>query len=92
MSSFTNPQPETRLGPALPEEIRPIGSFILPNALTDRAAGQRLRLLGWASGGYTWSSQGEGLLAVEPCTNRFGDQWLLNQAVRVLERTLAPEK
>jgi hypothetical protein len=31
------------------------------------------------------------LLAVEPRANRFGDQWLLNQAALVLERTLAPE-
>ncbi|HVO71986.1 MAG TPA: outer membrane beta-barrel protein, partial [Aggregatilineaceae bacterium] len=85
------PQPDTRLGPALPEEIRPIGSFIPPNALTDWAAGQRLRLFGWANGDYTWSSSGDGLLAVEPRANRFGDQWLLSQAALVLERTLAPE-
>ena len=74
------------LGPAIPEEIK------LPsNALSDWAASRDLRFFGWANGGYTGSSTGEGLLEVEPRANRFGDTWLLNQSAFVLERTLSSE-
>jgi len=83
--------PEGTLGPVLPEHIRLTGSLIPPNALTDWAAAHRLRFFGWANGGYTGSSTGEGLLEVEPRANRFGDAWLLNQSAFVLERTLDSE-
>lgn len=74
---------EPRLGPALPEEIQ------LPdNPLTDWTADHDLRFFGWANGGYSWSSTGTGLLAVEPRMNRFSDAWLLDQAALVLERPL----
>jgi Putative beta-barrel porin-2, OmpL-like. bbp2 len=76
------------LGPALPEQIELTGSVIPPNALTNWGHHHRLRLFGWANGGYTGSSTGNGLLAVEPRPNRFGDEWVLNQAALVLERTL----
>lgn len=79
-----------KLGPALPENVKLIGSVIPTNAVTNWAAGQRLRFFGWADGGYTWSSTGDGLLAVEPRMNRFGNEWLFNQTAFVLERTLAP--
>ena len=59
--------------------------------MTDWAARQRLRFFGWANGGYTGSSTGEGLLAVEPRENRFGQTWLFNEAAFVLERTLDSE-
>ena len=75
--------PEPRLGPALPEEIQ------LPdNPLTDWMADHDLRFFDWANGGYSWSSTGTGLLAVEPRMNRFSDAWLLDQAAFVLERPL----
>jgi len=74
---------EPRLGPALPEEIQLPG-----NPLTDWTADHNLRFFGWANGGYSWSSTGTGLLAVEPRMNRFSDAWLLDQAAFVLERPL----
>ena len=77
-----------KLGPALPEQISLTGSTISPTALTKWGAAHRLRFFGWADGGYTWSSSGSGLLAIEPRENRFGDAWLLNQSAFVLERTL----
>jgi Putative beta-barrel porin-2, OmpL-like. bbp2 len=75
---------DTRLGPVLPEEIA-------PDVLGDWATSHRLRFFGWANGGYTGSSTGEGLLGVEPRANRFGDNWLLNQSAFVLERRLDSE-
>ena len=79
---------QAKLGPVLPEQISIVGSVIPPNALTEWGAAHRLRFFGWADGGYTWSSSGSGLLAVEPRENRFGDAWLLNQTGLVLERML----
>lgn len=75
----------------LPEDIVLIGPVIPPNPLTDWATSQHLRLFGWIDGGYTWSSTGSGLLAVEPRPNRFGNSWILDQAALVLERTLTPD-
>lgn len=88
------PQPsesEIPLGPVLPENIKLTESLVSPNAVTDWAAAHRLRFFGWANGGYTWSSIGSGLLRVEPRENRFGDEWIVDQAAFVLERTLNEE-
>jgi Putative beta-barrel porin-2, OmpL-like. bbp2 len=82
---------EAPLGPALPENIKLARSLLSPNALTDWAATHRLRFFGWVNGGYTWSSTGSGLLRVEPRANRYGNEWLLDQAAFVLERTLNEE-
>jgi hypothetical protein len=82
---------QVALGPVLPEDIHLTGSLFPPNKLSDWGAAHRLRFFGWASGGYTWSSTGTGLLNVEPRENRFGDAFLLNQAAFVLERTLNEE-
>jgi hypothetical protein len=82
---------EATLGPALPEQIKLTWSLIPPNPLTDWGAAHKLRFFGWANGGYTWSSTGSGLLDVEPRANRFGNEWLLDQAAFVLERTLNEE-
>jgi hypothetical protein len=83
--SAQSPEPESdsRLGPVLPEDI----GLISPEWATSR----HLRFFGWANGAYTGSSTGEGLLAVEPRANRFGDTWLVNQAAFVAEQTLDPE-
>lgn len=86
--AFALAQSQVKLGPVLPEQISLVGTVIPSNALTEWGAAHRLRLFGWADGGYTWSSSGTGLLAVEPRENRFGDAWLLNQSAFVLERTL----
>lgn len=82
---------QATFGPVLPEAIRLTGSLVPPNAVTDWGAAHRLRFFGWANGGYTGSSTGYGLLAVEPRANRFGDTWLLNQTAFVLERTFNSE-
>jgi len=74
-----------------PEELKPIGSSLLPDAVMDWAVGHRLRVFGWLTGGYTASSTGEGLLAIAPRANRFGDTWLVDQAAFVLQKTLDPE-
>ena len=79
-STYHPSESQATLGPALPQEIRLTGTLIPPNALTDWGAAHRLRFFGWANGGYTGSSTGEGLLEVEPRANRFGNSWLLNQA------------
>jgi hypothetical protein len=84
---FVSADPKVKLGPVFPEQISLAGSVIPSNALTEWGAAHRLRFFGWADGGYTWSSSGSGLLAVEPRENRFGDAWLLNQTGLVLERT-----
>ena len=82
-STATDP----KLGPVLPEDIQ-----LASQVLGDWAASRRLRFFGWANGGYTASSTGEGLLKVEPRANRFGDTWLLNQTAFVLERRLDSEE
>jgi Putative beta-barrel porin-2, OmpL-like. bbp2 len=76
---------DTQLGPVLPENIK-----LPPNPLTNWTVSHELRFFGWANGGYTWSSSGQGLLEIEPRANRFGDALLLNQAALVVERTLSP--
>lgn len=88
-SQSTESQPP--LGPVLPENIRLVGSLIPENSLTDWSSRHRLRLFGWASGGYTWSSTGTGLLNIEPRMNRFGNSFLFDQAAVVFERTLNEE-
>jgi Putative beta-barrel porin-2, OmpL-like. bbp2 len=82
---------EEPLGPVLPENIQLTRSLLSPNALTDWVSAHRLRFFGWVNGGYTWSSTGSGLLRVEPRENRFGNEWLVDQAAFVLERTLNEE-
>jgi len=83
--------PSAKLGPALPEDIDLLGNSFQSNALTEWTAEHQLRFFGWANGGYTEASTGEGVLAIEPRANRFGDGWELNQAAFVLEKTLVPE-
>lgn len=89
--SFPDLASDTRLGPLPPEDIKLLGSYFLPIALARWTTGHHLRFFGWANGGYTRSSTGEGLLAIEPRANRFGDTWLLNQTAFVVEKTLIPE-
>ena len=79
------------LGPARPEDIRLTDWLIPANALTTWGATHNVRFFGWANGGYSWSSTGTGLLAVEPRMNRFSDAWLLDQAALVVERTLGQD-
>ena len=70
-----------QLGPVLPENVE-----LSPNPVTQWTTDHNLRFFGWADGGYTGSSTGEGLLEIEPRANRFGNAWLLSQGAVVLER------
>ena len=76
-----SPTDATQLGPAHPEDIQ------LPlNPVTSWLTDRNVAFFGWADGGYTGSSTGQGQLNIEPRPNRFGDAWLLDQAAVVLER------
>lgn len=77
-------------GPVPPEDLRLWDSGNPPAAAAWMEA-RRLRIFGWIDGGYTWSDSGDGLLQKAPRPNRFGDEWLLNQAAIVIERTLDPK-
>lgn len=81
---------EPRLGPALPENLRLIEHCLTP-ATADWMHREHLRIFGWLQGGYTWADTGDGLLSKATRPNRFGDEWLLNQAALVVERTLDPK-
>jgi hypothetical protein len=86
----TTSRSDEKLGPVKPEDITLPDWLLPPGPVRDWAAKHRIRAFGWISGGYTWSETGEGLLEVEPRANRFGQNWLLNQAAIVFERTLDP--
>jgi hypothetical protein len=81
--------PLRKPGPVLPENLDLWSSVCAPSSL-DWMKAQRLRVFGWVNGGYTWSDSGDGMLAIAPRANRFGNEWLLNQAALVVERTLDP--
>ncbi|MBI3406838.1 MAG: outer membrane beta-barrel protein [Planctomycetes bacterium] len=53
-----------------------------------RAQDSHFRVYGWLDSGYTSSTSGSGLLLVEPRMNRFGQEFLLNQAAFVIDRPL----
>lgn len=97
-ASATSPAPAPALatsltlrkpGPVTPESLDLWSAFCPPESL-DWMKHQRLRVFGWINGGYTWSDTGDGMLALAPRPNRFGDEWILNQAALVVERTLDP--
>ena len=80
---------EPKLGPTLPEDVK-----LFENIFGDwhRGCGPSCRLYGWLDAGYTYASTGHGLLTVEPRENRFGNEFLLNQAAIVLDKPLDPNQ
>jgi hypothetical protein len=51
-----------------------------------------IRTFGWVEGGYTGASTGRGLISVEPRTNRFGDEFLLNQIGWAIQKPLKQDQ
>ena len=81
--------PLRKPGPVAPENLDLWSSILGPESLGWMQR-ERLRVFGWVNGGYTWSDSGDGMLRIAPRANRFGNEWLLNQAALVVERTLDP--
>lgn len=71
-------------GPTMPENVKFFGEF-MPNCC-GHANG--IHVYGWADMGYTYSSTGGGLLAVQPREHRFGNEFLVSQLAVVLEKKL----
>jgi hypothetical protein len=69
-------------GPTLPENVKLFGT-LLPDC-----KGNGIQIYGWADVGYTYSSTGSGLLAVQPRENRFGNEFTVNQLAVVIEKKL----
>jgi Putative beta-barrel porin-2, OmpL-like. bbp2 len=80
---------EPKLGPTLPEDVK-LFENIFGGCRKD--CGPSCRLYGWIDAGYTYASTGPGLLTVEPRENRFGNEFLLNQAAIVLDKPLDPNQ
>lgn len=78
-----------KLGPTPVDQVRLLMDTLgLKNVLEDHG----IRAFGWAEGGYTYSSTGPGLLAVEPRQNRFGDQFLFDQLGLVIQKPLKQDQ
>ena len=77
---------EPKWGPVMPEDTKILFSYL------PRLEGSRMRVFGWLNMGYTYSSTGSGPLNVEPRENKFGNEFTVNQAAIVLERTLKPDQ
>jgi len=71
-------------GPTAPEDV----GLLMDSRLGCWLKNNDLRLYGWLDMGYTFSSSGPGLMAVEPRENRFGNEFLVNQLALVLEKPL----
>ena len=74
-----------QLGSVNPENLTP--SF-RETATTRWLKEHRVRAYGWLDGGYSYSSSGHGLLNVAPEPTRFGNEFLLNGAWMIVERTI----
>jgi hypothetical protein len=74
-----------QLGSVNPENLTPL---FRETASTRWLAEHRVRAYGWLDGGYSYSSSGNGLLNVAPEPTRFGNEFLLNGAWMVVERTV----
>ncbi len=69
---------------AAPEVLKPL----LPESDATRWLHRnRLRLYGWTEGGYSYTNAGDGLLAIAPTPNRFSNEFLLNGAWLILDRS-----
>jgi hypothetical protein len=51
-----------------------------------------IRLFGWAEAGYTGSSSGSGIMAVQPRQNRYGNEFLFDQLGLVLQKPLNQDR
>jgi Putative beta-barrel porin-2, OmpL-like. bbp2 len=67
-----------------PEDQRPL---LDSGAVSDWGQTHKLRSFGWLDGGFTSVSNASGLVAEAPTPNRFSNQFMLNAAWLVLERS-----
>src|SRR5207302_4244657 len=84
------PADEEKLGPTLPEDVKFLQSALFGDRHRDCPSA--LRLYGWLDAGYTYASTGPGPLTVETRENRFGNEFLFNEAALVLETPLDPTR
>ena len=84
------PADEEKLGPTLPEDVKFLQSALFGDRHRDCPSA--LRLYGWLDAGYTYASTGPGPLTVETRENRFGNEFLFNEAALVLEKPLDPTR
>jgi Putative beta-barrel porin-2, OmpL-like. bbp2 len=85
------PAPE-KWGAPLPEDVKLFENLFGCSGCGEWLKDQRLRVYGWLDAGYTYSSNGSGPLTVEPRENRFGNEFLGNQAAIVIERQLKTDE
>jgi hypothetical protein len=85
-------------GPVAPENLTPVLSYLPESRVTNWLQHERIRLYGWADGGYTYTTAGHGLLSIvdgryatAPTPNRFGDEFILNGAWVILDRVPSNE-
>ena len=67
-----------------PEDQKPL---LGRDALSDWGQKHRVRSFGWLDGGFTSVSNASGLVAEAPTPNRFSNQFMLDAAWVVLERS-----
>jgi hypothetical protein len=77
---------EKKWGPTAPENVKLL-SGALANWLPENT-----RIYGWLDFGYTYASTGPGPLTVETRENRFGNEFLFNEAAIVFEKTLKKDE
>lgn len=82
------PEEEPPWGPTNPEDVKFLMGLGFGGLLEDTGS----RLYGWFDSGYTYSSNGPGLLATEPRENRFGNEYLVNQIALVLDKPLKSDE
>ena len=72
------------IGSVYPEDLSPL----IPDSEATRwLHARRVRSYGWADAGYTYNSAGSGLESVAPSPNQFGNEFPVNGAWLVVERT-----
>lgn len=81
-------------GPAADSENPPAdqGLFDVLGHPGRHAKDAEVQEYGWLDMGYSYSSAGTGLLAIAPDPNRFGREFLLNQAALVLAKPLQQDR
>lgn len=73
---------EEKLGPVMPDK----GIILMQTRLGDWLREHDMKVFGWIEGGITYSTNGPGVIPVEPRPNRFGDEFMVNQAYIAIEK------
>jgi hypothetical protein len=75
-----------------PTPVSDVGFLMHDLGLESLFGDSGIRAFGWIEGGYTGSSNGPGLMSVQPRQNRFGDEFLLNQIGLVVQKPLKQDQ